>query len=463
MSKKERVNPSSSIEEVNSALEFKEHPPSKGLGIVLWAITFFFWASAVFVLLSLFRGTISIPIDFLGVFLSPMVLSMILVLVIVSFVGGFLLLKLIHKAAKEVTLAVFSGIPLFLIIGGVIGYILIRSLFLLIFIGIGVVGLILFFIFKDKLEIVGRTLELSAESIVTEPGQLLATFLAAFFGFLTFVGWGLTMTMIWVWVAPIIDTRILGVIEAVLFFLGIWTMMFQKYFWDAVIVGITHNWYRSPNVDVASFNQGMDRALKTMGGVASFAFVMSIFRALIAAARRRGGIAASIVATILRIGEAVIKFIGFFALPAIVIRKTGFKKGFMDSVEKLQDFFVEVLATSFGFSLVLGVFGLIVSIFYGGIGFFIGTYFFYPMITTNLSSFIVGIVSAVGFWIVGLFPTFLIFSTLTTTFKTILYEFGIDLEFADKGQSLPKRLPSDIKAQFTEKIEEQGKALPASF
>lgn len=464
MSKKEKtLNPSSSINEVNAALEFKEHPPSKSLGTALWLLTLFFWGFGFYILFSLLMGVGSLPTGPLNAFLTPTVLLVIITVAFVSFVGGFVLLKLIHKAAKEVTLAVFSGIPLLLIIGGAVGFFYLRVWILLIFAVIGVVGLVLFFIFKEKLEVVGRTIELSAESIVTEPGQLLATFLSALFGFLTLLGWGATMAGVWFWILPGLDTRVLAVIEAVLFFLGVWTLMFQKYFWDAVVVGIAHNWYRSPKVDVASFTQGVDRAVKTMGGVASFAFVMSIFRALIAAARRRGGIAGSILATLLGIAHGLVKFIGFFALPAIVIRNTSFKKGFMDSVEKLRDFFVEVLASSFGFSLVLGVFALIISIFYGGVGYFVGIFLFDPLITTTLSSFFVGLTSAFGFWIVGLIPTALIFSTLGTTFKTILYEFGIDLEYAEQEQTLPKRLPSDIKEHFTEKIKEQGKAIPAAL
>ncbi|NIQ04169.1 MAG: CTL/SLC44 family protein [Candidatus Korarchaeota archaeon] len=466
-----KLGPTSSIEEVNSALEFKERPPSRMWGIILWLITFVFWGVGLYVIVSALLHVETGAIALIGSLVLPVISENIQFIVIVasllaliSLIGGFFLLKLIHKGAREVTLLVFGGLPILFLILGVIVFVLTETFVpSLIFIAIGGGGIVLFIVFKERLEIVGRALELSAEAIVDEPGQLLATFISAILGFWTAISWALTLAAVWGWMTPLVaDTRILYVIEIVLSFFGFWILMFQKYFWDAVIVGIVHNWYRSPSVDVASFGRSFSRASHVMGGIVSFAFVMSILRALVATARKGKGLSARIIAGMLGIAASIIRFLGFFALPAIVIRNTGFKKGFKDSVNKLRDLFIEVLASAFGFGLVLAVFALIISIFYGGIGYFLGAYFFATILGgVTAPNVLLGLVSAIGFWIIGLIPTSLIFSTLTTTFNTILYEFGVDLEFGEQGIELPKRLPEELKNYFTEKLKEEGHTVPA--
>ncbi|MEX2690527.1 MAG: hypothetical protein Q6351_009435, partial [Candidatus Njordarchaeum guaymaensis] len=92
-------------------------------------------------------------------------------------------------------------------------------------------------------------------------------------------------------------------------------------------------------------------------------------------------------------------------------------------------------------------------------GYLVGAYLLYPILAADfvgLTPVAVGVTSALGTLLIGLIPTILIFRTVSIAFNGILYEFGLDLEFANKGITLPSRLPDKIKQDFLAILEEKG-------
>ncbi|MEX0567699.1 MAG: hypothetical protein Q6363_000875, partial [Candidatus Njordarchaeota archaeon] len=268
------------------------------------------------------------------------------------------------------------------------------------------------------------------------------------------------------------DSQYLGIIVAVtfivIFFLGLWANLFLDTFFSAAIVRIVHDWYRSPEVDVASFKKGIKEAWEVAGNLAKYALVFALLSLLIQMAksyakkgRGAGAIAAKFVAWILQLTEDVLKFLGFYMIPAMVIRKTGFRKSLEDSIHKLRDLFIETLAGMFGFEIVLGIIAFIVSTIFGVLGYFVGIYVFSPLfgIPTG-AEFVAGIISAFAFFFLSLIPIGIATSAVSVSWKTILYEYGLDIEYAMQGTFLPARLPGDVREMFRETLEKKGVTIP---
>jgi len=319
-------------------------------------------------------------------------------------------------------------------------------------------------------------MELSSSVVLREKGTILSTLLSIVINFYTLITMSFTNLFIADYVLMITRNTEYGYYTwIILEFFGLWTITFIATFFNAIIVGITHDWYRSPNVDVASFGRGLKRASKVQDGLAIYAFIVSVLKILVEIAKsqaksqkERGGAGAvlaalaMLIAYILDIALELFRFFSFFIVPAMVIRETHFKDGFRESLSKLRDLFIEVIASEIGFGKVAGFFAFMYLMLLGGIGYVIGAYVVTPifLIQYNVPAMTVGIVSAAIFFLVGLIPASMIFGTLSVVFNTLLYEYGVDLEFARRGEFLPRNMPSDVEKEFVEILKGRGISIP---
>ena len=463
---------SMNIDEVDSIVRLG-NPSSKIPAYIAWLITVAVWAIGAYGLYQAILGNlaiISVLIAGLSAFISKAYVFLALygiLILLVAIVGSFLLLYLVKIAARVVLYIVFAIMPLiligtgalFLIMGSVVGGLI------SIITGIFAYGILLFY--RKRLSLAGRAMQLSAQAILDEKGTILAMVIASIFGMVTFVMLSFASTYVGDYVYAYTSNSDYGIYAGIItFFLGSWSIAFVSYLMNGTVAGIVHDWYRSPNVDVASFNKGLKRALKVQGGIALYALLMVTLRFIVeylrGRARKSGGLGDLVAAGMASLITDIIKLITIYAIPAMVIRETGFKDGIKDSYHKLKDLFIETLASSFGFGFVIAIFGIIITVFYGAVGYLIGAYVIFPIATAYLipgTSFLIGIISAISFILIGLIPTILIFNALGIAFTTILYEFGLDIEFSEKGIMLPRRLPEDIEREFKEVLAAKGISL----
>ncbi len=456
------------IEEVDEIIKLGQ-PTSNIFAYLAWLVTAFVWAIGIYGLYQVILGNIAlISVRMTGIStiiskIFPLIILYSIMILLVAIIGSFLLLHLVRIAARIVLFLIFIVIPVSLITMG--GFLFFVNLIYpgLISIVIGVIGLLLLIFFRKRLSLAGRAMQLSAQAVLDEKGTILAMFIASIFGMLTFLFLSLASTYIGNMVYVYTNNSDYGLIAGgVTFFLGSWSIAFVSYLMNGTISGIVHDWYRSPNIDVASFKKGLKRALNVQGGIALYALLMVTLRFIVeysrSRARKSGALAQAIIAGVIGLMSDIIKFITIYSIPAMVIRETGFKEGVKDSWNKLKQLFIETLASSFGFGYVIAVFGILITIFYGALGYIIGAYVIFPIVTSYVivNPFIVGVLSSVSFILIGLIPTILIFNTLGVAFITILYEFGLDIEYSQKGIRLPRRLPGDIEREFKEILASRG-------
>ena len=461
------------IEEVDSILLAGEEMPSKTLGYIVLAFTLFFWATGAFIL----ALAIAVAWQQAGAIISAVVSTLFRwdVMAIMAGIFGFMILVaftyllLIRKFARELLMALYLILGLGLIISGTfilsigaqyVGAVLIGGLLTL----VGVIIIILFFMFKERISLAGRMIELSAEAVMDEKGILALIILKAIVIAWTIVSWFISLfywAIIVYGVAPQ-EYNILsaGLTLLVMFFMGLWTVMFWDAFFSAAIVRIVHDWYRSPEVDVASAKKGLSKAWEVSGLLAKYALVFAILSFIIYIARssaeKERGVGAALarfVAWIVGITEDLLRFLGFYMIPAMVIRKLGFKDSLKDSVHKLRDLFVETIAGMYGFGIVLGFIAFITASIMGAVGYFIGVMVIAGML--GVDPFVAGIAMGVGFFVLSFIPMGLVISAVSVAWRTMLYEYGLDIEFSAKGVVLPSRLPEDVKAAFAEAIEKR--------
>jgi len=460
-----------SIDEVDNILQIGEQP-SRALGYIAFMFMFIFWGSGGYILYVFLGRTIEIS-GLLGEISAILLRQDVLIVLSIAFVimiaGAFLYLFLIHKLARELLLALFVIAPIGLILAG-IGLLMYFNELLTsaISILIGVILLILFMIYRKRISLAGRMIELSAKAVIDEKGILFLVLVKIFIIAWTAVSWIAsliywTIAVYGVTMGIQYGALITIVFVLAIFFVGLWVLIFLDTFFSAAIVRIVHDWYRSPEVDVASVPKGIHKALEVSGSLAKYSLVFAIFSFTIELARRYsrrgrgfGAVIAKILAWVLGITRDVLRFLGFYMIPAMVIRKAGFKRALEDSIHKLRDLFIETLAGAFGFGIVLGIIAFITASIFGVVGYFIGAYVFMPLFGLYEYGTTIGIASGIAFFVITFIPIGIASSAVSVAWKTILYEYGLDIEYAMKGVYLPARLPEDIKASFSEMLREKG-------
>ena len=456
------------IDKVDEVLRLGS-PTTKIPAYFVWFVTIAIWAVGIYAIYKAVLGELAllaIVFTSLAQVLSQVfniVVIFSLLVLLVAIVGSYLLLYLIKVAARIVLLLILFVMPISIISLGV----LLAALGAIMYAAIlWIVGgmFLLFVIYKRaRISLAGRAMQLSAQAILDEKGTLLAMFLAGIFGLFTFITLSFASMYVGDLVYSMTDNSDYGMYAAfIVFFLGSWSIGFFNYLMNATVARIIHDWYRSPKKDVASFSKGLKKALKVQGGIALYALLMVTFRFIVEylrGRRREKSLVAVVAAAVAEVAESIIRLITIYAIPAMVIRETGFKSGIKDSFSKLKDLFIETLAGSYGFGYVLAIFGFIIMIFYGAVGYILGVYVIYPFIVNYIPSIVssvVGLISGLGFIFIGLIPTIIIFNALGIAFITILYEFGLDIEFRKKGIMLPYRLPEDIRMEFEKVLASRG-------
>ena len=456
-----------SIEEVDAKIRIGK-PSSSLPAYIAWVVTGAYWVIGTCWMIMTIRGhseLVAVVLSAIAMLAPtllanmPLIVSYITMLFGVIFVSSFILILLIRKLARIVLIiVVFLSIIFNLAVGVII------MIFANVFAGafmliVGIIMLVLTIKYFSRVKFTGRLMEMSAAVLLREKGTISATVISMIINTYTLISMIFTSIFVGDMTYKLVgNIDYAGIAVLISIFLGLWSVAFVSTFFNGVIVGITHDWYRSPQVDVASFNRGLKRALRVQGGLAIYAFIMSILRMLVEYAKSKKGVAASIVTAILGITEEVIRFLTFYMVPAMVIREVGFKDGFKDSVHKLRDLFIETIISQIGFGKVALIFTVLYLTLLGSFGYIIGAYVMTPIFLAryNISAFAVGVMSGVIYIIVGLVPASVIFGTLTVVFNAMLYEFGIDLEFAKRGETLPKRMPKDVEQEFIKVLEERG-------
>lgn len=468
------------IEEVDKILEIGE-TPSKSLSYVVLIFMLLFWVSGGYIIGTILWGVRAEMAEIVSTVFDIILQTKIIMFLVIGFavmiLGAFLYLYLIYKLARELLMAFFllMGIGALLVgiliiyLGGQYTGTLIMGV---IFTGLGLFVLIMFAIFRRRISLAGRMIELSAKAVIDEKGILSIIIIKSIIVAWTTITWIISLAIwpysIYALLYPNEHAALIAAIFGIfLFFMGLWVLTFLDTFFSAAIVRIVHDWYRSPEVDVASLKKGIKKAWEVSGAIAKYALVFALLSFLIHMAksyarkgRGAGAIAAKIVLWVLKITEDILKFLGFYMIPAMVIRKAGFRKALEDSVHKLRDLFIETLAGSFAFGFIIGFISFLVASAFGVMGYFIGYYVFSPMFTT-LTAFSVGIITGIAFFILGLIPVGLVSSAVSVAWKTVLYEYGLDIEFGMKGVFLPMRLPEDVKEEFARMLSEKGVVVPS--
>ncbi len=475
------------IDEIDRKLRFG-NPSSKLPAYIVWFITFLYWGIGTYWIIKNLMNPSPMLISFTALFSTnilplitsnaPLIITYVTILVSIIFIASFLLLILIRKTAKLILLLMLVISLIFDVVIGVA----------LLFFGnleIAVItlffGILLGFImlkYWDRVKFVGRLMELSSSVILREKGTISSTLLSMIINSYTLLTMSFTNLLIADYVLSLTGNTQYGYYAWIIMeFFGLWSLTFVATFFNAIIVGITHDWYRSPNMDVASFSRGLRRASKVQGGIAIYAFIVSVLKILVEIAKsqaksqeERGGAGAILAALamllsrILDIALELFKFFTFFIVPAMVIRETNFKDGFKESLHKLRDLFIEVIVSEIGFGKVAAFFAFMYLILLGGFGYVIGSYVLTPifLIQYNVPATTVGTLSAAIFILAGLIPASVIFSTLSVVFNTLLYEYGIDIEFARKRESLPRNMPKDVEREFLHILEKRGISIPIS-
>lgn len=452
------------IQEVDKKLHIGSLP-YKFPAYVAWFITFFIWAAGVIGFIKAISGELLVLAWFLtliaGTIVFPhltiIIIYLVLAIAAITFVS-LLVILLINKIAREVLIFILLLVVLSqFALGGIMVYYGIS--YGVIPIIIGAVLLIIFLMYLNRIKFTGRLIELSAAAILREKSSLGASFISIILEGLTLIASLLASSFLGELAYNYTqDARIGGAVGIIVLFLGFWSVTYLDTVFDAVIVGLTHDWYRSPGVDIASFPRALKRALRVQGGLAVYSFLMSLLRFATEQAKRKKGISARIIASILGITEDLVRFLTFYVVPAMVIRQTNFKNSLKDSIHKLKDLFIETLVAHFGFGWISAIFGFVLVLLYGAVGYLIGAYIFTPiyLVGYNISSTVVGIISAIIYVILGIIPAYVIFESLSVAFNTMLYEFGLDIEFAERGEKLPRNLPPDVEKEFIEILRSKG-------
>jgi len=466
-----------SIEEVDRILQLQE-APSKAAAYIVLIATIYLWAMGYGFLAYMIGtawGDLSSTLGGLAgtlVNYLPMIAAIVVGVFIIMLIASLIYLKLIEALAREFLIAFYILLGIFLL--GVGGFFLYTGQQVMgaIFIFLGILELILFFIFKRRIELTGRLIEVAGKAVYEEKGAISAVVIKSILVGLTFIAFIMTELATIVWIDNFLGNyEYAGLIMAIWVLinaiLGMWSIVFIDTFFTAVVVRITHDWYRSPHVDVASFSKGLKMAWEVAGPLAKYALVMSLLYALVHAARRqaargRAGLSLRIVAWILGVSAEVLRYLGFYVIPAIVIRKAGFISAFRDSISKLRDLFIETIAGAYAFGKVLGMIAFITALLMGGVGYIIGVAIFIPLLAIPLEyTMTIGIVAGLAFALLALIPLGFVTSAVSAAWKTILYEYGLDIEFALRGTILPSRLPEDVKSMFNEMLAQKGVQIPA--
>jgi len=406
---------------------------------------------------------IAAVIQFLGALWSVIAANSKLVAIIVfsllsvTIILMILILKLIAKIGREVTVFFFFSGPIVLLFIGIVTIFLRILLISTIFIILGIIFLALVFRWRERIYLAGSLIELSAKAISDEPETIGVSLVFSIFAFISaIIGVAGTMWIYSVSTSYFDSETIGGALTFLYVLIYAWVIYAAMYFSNGIIVAIVDDWYRSPAEDQAWLSKGTKRVLKFANPIIKLGFIMALLDTVARYARgvsteRAGknplliiGIIFFRIASALAYGLA--RFVTFFALPAMIIESKKFKEAVKRSWNLITKHFIDVIIYMSGVGGVYAFFILIMVLLYGVSGYLIGVFLLVPILGISGDLVVLaGILTAIGFFIFGFIPAYMMIRPLQVAYKTLLYEYALDREH---GFTLPSRMPEEIKQEF---------------
>jgi hypothetical protein len=368
-----------------------------------------------------------------------------------------LILKLIAKIGREITVFLFFSGPIVLLFIGALTIFLRILVLAAIFIVLGILFLALVIHWRKRIYLAGSLIELSAKAVSDEPETIGVSLVFSIFAFISaIIGVAGTMWIYSVSTSYFDSETIGGVLTFLYVLIYAWVIYAAMYFSNGIIVAIVDDWFRSPSEDRAWLSKGTKRVLKVVNPIIKLGFIMALLDTVARYARsirmeraRRNplmiiGIIFFKIASAMAYGLA--QFVTFFALPAMIIEGKKFKEAVKRSWNLITKHFIDVIIYMSAVGGVYAFFVLIMVLLYGVTGYLIGVFLLVPIMGISGDLVVVaGILTAIGFLIFGFIPAYMMIRPLQVAYKTLLYEYALDREH---GFTLPSRIPEEIKQEF---------------
>ena len=404
--------------------------------------------------------------------IMPYLLFSAVFLILLSIIGGILVLKLGKDHGIGV---VYAGNTLLLIISLVSAalpfiflgdasletklYSAIAPLFMLL------ISVLNFTIWRDRLRRSGKFLSLTCSALLDEKETLVVPLISPFLYMITlgFLALGVADVIVTIpaYLTANAEYYIFGMVTVdVVAFLYL-TILFY-YMSDAIIISIVYDWYRNRD---PSFKTGVRHMLNVLGALAVFAIYSTIVKLIQSALESRGqraGASAVFYRSASDIVGRVWKYINYFTLPAIVIDRKGTHHAIKRSVKLLFRYYADVIiresAVKWGMIILYLMFALPFFIAGMGVGYIVFGFDVLMMVA-------VGVV----FLLVGSIFAYPIFHALTVGYITIMYGFVEDIEsnFAQpsriKGEIFYELKPAIQKAYEKARVKDPNAPPPPEF
>lgn len=383
-------------------------------------------------------------------------------LIVICLIIGWLLVAFISKLGEEIIILVIWLIPFLMIISSFLAYTTAETeegINYLVGVAFGVIFFVLIFIFRKKIRLSAKMVELGAEIVVTNPKMFVPSLTALIFkiiatvflfgGMFLFFALSPTITelgaSIGVFIIAIIYFYVIGTVSA---------------FSEGINIAYTQQWYSNPKKD-PSLGKAKDRVKNLRSPIARYAFLMTFLRLL----KNRGGSRRRTVhlnrpaffgrlpripfigssgGNVVSSAASIAEYLGSYTLVIIVSKNMkSVTQAFKESVKGVFGTFVVNVAGSIGINIIDYLRSIISSLLLIFIGAFYG-YNIYPTITADpvTDPFIFAIVFALVFLLVGLLPLNAIFKPIVVAYQFILYQTFID---AKSSKAISSRI--DKKTQ----------------
>lgn len=401
--------------------------------------------------------------DYMPVFKEalPFIMLFLSIMLILSLLLSYGLLKLMKRTAATVTVVVAYVVPIiFILIGiGLVATVVLSMVgFILILVGLLLLGLAYWQ--RQRLKRAGKFLEFSAHLALDEKAILWAPVIMAIFSVVSLLAMGITFLEIYdIWGVYVetdqgsstteLDT--VGVIIALIVQYFYLILYFSVYYvLSGFVVSYAYDWYRDEiDPDIKTAWRDVKPVIPVILGFAliraTIQMVLRVLRNMAASEARKG----SGISIFLFIGlivssfaASIFRFFTYFTLPAIVIRKKGLKQSIKDSADLVWDNWLQVLVGDLGLGLALMLFAIANGVGWAVLGIVLG----YIILQTYEWAIIMGVI----FFIFSFVVFTMIRMPLAVAFSTFLYAYAMDRR---EGFKKPSRLPQELRDTFDARMQ----------
>lgn len=404
---------------------------------------------------------VPVTLDFL-----PLLITFIVMFLVLTVIFAYLILWIMSKIAKQVTVAVSFLFPIVLMTIGALlfggGFIFpnedqagasMAGIFLIIFGAL----LLAFVVWKIKMIArSGKFVEFSAQLVLDEKAVLAMPILLGIYSIITgfFMLFGFLHIYNLFAVQDTLGATELswpGLILAIVFeYIYLIVYLGVYYSLSAGVISYASDWYRGLDPDLGSAMKDVRQVfpiiLKFAFAMATVKIIMQAFtggmrRQRIGQGRNRGIVGGLILAAIagfvISILGAIWMFLNYFTLVSIVQNKQGLKDSIKDSAKTTWNSLMDVLIGESGFGLATFIFAVVNTLIWIVMGFGLGF-----AVTQELTY---GIVFAAIFFFLGMFPYNIVTMPMKVAFRTFIYSYAKD---TIEGYKKPSRLPAELRTEF---------------